>query len=231
MKIFILGLCFAFLWYSCKQKEKITVEKFTDTAVKDTAIKPSFVDSAGADSLKKIFQEATNDTIFPGVSIGCIKLNQTTGDVIKALGQPDSSDAAMGKSLMKWFSKPTGKGIDTAVNSISVFSSSDFGSKDERRKIIHIRITSPYFKTPEHVGCGSTLTFIKMQYPAIKKATANFSDKTTGKTVQIYDEIKQGIAFEINEATKCIGITVHLPGKKAWESYFVEYGPLKKDTH
>ena len=70
-----------------------------------------------------------------------------------------------------------------------------------------------------------------MQYPTIKKATASFSDKTTGKTVQIYDEVKQGIAFEINEATKCIGITVHLPGKKAWESYFVEYGPLKKDTH
>lgn len=228
MKILLLGFFFSFIWCSCKQRNKTTVEKFTDTTIRDTVIKPSLVDSIAADSLKKVFQTAANDTILPGVSIGCIKLGQTTDDVIKALGRPDSSDAAMGKSLMQWFSKPTGKGLDTTVNSISGFSSSNMGSKDERRKISHIRITSPYYKTPEHIGYGSTLTFIKMQYPTLKKASASFSDKTTGKTVQIYDEVKQGIAFEINEATKCVGITVHMPGKKAWETYFAAYGDLKK---
>ena len=231
MKTLLLGLCFSFFWCSCSQRDKTTVEKFTDTAIRDSVTKPALVDSIAVDSLKKAFQAAANDTIFPGISIGCIKLGQTANDIIKALGQPDSSDAAMGKSMMRWFSKPTGKGIDTAVNSISVFSSSNMGSKDERRRIIHIRITSPYYKTPEHIGYGSTLTFIKRQYPTLKKPTATFSDKSTGKTVQIYDEIKEGIAFEINEATKCAGITIHLPGKKAWETYFNEYGTPKKSVY
>ena len=228
MKILISILCGAFLWCSCYPKDKAIVEKFTDTAIRDTVIKPPLMDSVSIDSLKKVFEAASNDTISPGISIGCIKLNETTDEVLKTLGQPDSSDAAMGKSLMQWFSKPTGKGIDTAVNSISVFISSNIGAKDEHRKITHIRITSPYYKTPEHVGFGSTLTFIKMQYPTLKKPAVTFSDKSTGKTVQIYDEVKEGIAFEINEETKCIGITVHLPGKKAWETYFVKYGVLKK---
>lgn len=66
-----------------------------------------------------------------------------------------------------------------------------------------------------------------MHYPSLKNSSLAFKDKT-GSDVLIYDAINDGIAFEINEATKCAGITVHEPGKKALEIYTSVYGGIVK---
>lgn len=225
MKLFIFCFSLAVSVLSCKQKQKVTIDKFTDTRVKDTIIKPTYADSIKADSLQKIFQAAANDTIVPGKSIGNTGLGATTGEVTAAMGKPDSTNSA--GTLMSWFSKPTGKAGDTSLNSITVFASATPSAKAGEGKIKHIRITSPYYKTPEKVSCGSTLTFIKMHYPSLKNSSLAFKDKTGGD-VLIYDAINDGIAFEINEATKCAGITVHEPGKKALEIYTSVYGGIVK---
>ena len=169
---------------------------------------------------------ATNDTIVPGKSIGHISLNETAEDVIRALGEPDARDAAMGKALLTWNSKPSMKGADTIVNSIEIFTATNFGAKNEASRVKQIRITSPFFKTSEHVSCGSTIAFIKLQFPELKKVTASYTDNA-GNTIMIWDDTKTGISFEINEMTKCCGITVHKPGEKAREIYNAKFGDVK----
>jgi len=226
MKLFIFGFCLAATVCSCKQKDKVTIEKFTDTRVKDTIIKPSYADSIQADSLRKVFQAAANDTIVPGKSIGNIRLNETTAEVMAAMGNPDSSNSPAG-TIMRWFSAPTGKGTDTSMNSITLYAPGKSTAKGEEGKVKSIRVTSPYYKTAEKVSCGSTLTFIKMHYPSLKNSTLAFKDKT-GSQVLIYDAVNDGITFEINEATKCAGITIHEPGKKASETYMSIYGEIVK---
>ncbi len=222
MKFFIFCFCVAVSVLSCKQKEKVTIDKFTDTKVKDTVIKPSYADSVKADSLQKVFQAAANDTIVPGKSIGNIKLGATTAEAITAMGNPDSTNTA--GTVMSWFFKPTGKTGDTSLNSITIFATS---AKPDQSKIKHIRITSPYYKTTEKVSCGSTLTFIKMQYPDIKNNPSVFKNSQESE-ILVYYAINEGIAFEINEATKCAGITVHEPGKKVSEIYTSLYGGIVK---
>ena len=211
--------------FSCTQQTKTSTEKFTDTAVHDSV-------SKAGDTTKKNISGATmpaaaNDTIVPGKSIGHILLNERMDDVIRALGQPDSTDAAMGKSMSKWFSKPSKKGADTAIHSIIVFATTNFGGKDEASRVKHIRITSPFFKTAEGVGCGSTIAFIKMQYPTIKKAGASYTDRS-GNTVLIYDDTNEGIAYEIDASTRCVGITVHARGQRAREVYNAEFGDVEE---
>ncbi len=211
--------------FACTQHAKTDTGKFTATAVHDSVSKTT--DTAKKNILAATLPAAANDTILPGKSIGHILLNEKLDEVIRALGPPDSSDAAMGKSMSKWFSKPSQKGADTAVHSIIVFATTNFGGKDEGPRVKHIRITSPFFKTAEGVGCGSTIAFIKMQYPTIKKPGVSYTDRS-GNTVMIYDDIKQGIAYEIDASTKCVGITVHARGQRAREVYNAEFGDVEE---
>ena len=176
---------------------------------------------------KKITEKpGANDTIVPGRSIGLISINEKAPDVIKTLGQPDSSDAAMGKALLSWFAKPVIKDGDTTVNSVRIFTKTNFGGKEEASRVRLIRITSPFFKTIGRVSTGSTLAFIKTQYPAIKKWASY--DLAEDKPVIIYADMKDGISFEICGTTKCVGIAVHQPNETAWELYNAVFGPLKK---
>ena len=213
--------------FSCTQKTNSRTDSVTDKTAGDTAHK-TLVDPAKKPALGATISSAANDTIVPGKSIGHILLNEKMDEVIKVLGQPDSADAAMGKSMSKWFSKPSKKGADTVIHSIIVFATTNFGGKDEASRVRHIRITSPFFKTAEQVGCGSTIAFIKMQYPEIKKPGASYTDRS-GNTVMIYDDVKEGIAYEIDGSTRCIGITVHGRGQKARETYLAEFGNTENE--
>lgn len=232
MKSFSFFLFCMAVIYSCKEQTKTTTEKFTDTAYKDSVrfvdAQKRSVDSLKTDSLTKAAIAASNDTITAGERVGRVFLNEATDAVINDLGQPDSADAAMGKTMLSWYTKPSGKGTDTAMNSTMIFAAMNAGAKDEVYKVKQIRITSPFFKTAQKIGCGSTVTFIKLQYPQLKKPNAVYRDKKTGTEIMLYDETDEGIAFEINEATKCVGITVHEPGKKAREIYSVIYGREKE---
>lgn len=222
MKRIILPAVLLFI-FGCKEQTKTTTEKFTDTAVKDTVIAHDTVKPVTTTPAVK----AANDTIIAGKSIGRISLNEKSEDVIKELGKPDAEDAAMGKAMLTWFSKPSGKNEDTAKHSIIVYTTTNFGSNDEAPRVKYIRITSPFFKTTDGISCGSTIAFIKMKYPALKKPSASYTDKS-GATVMVYDVKDEGIGFEINEATKCVGITVHKPNTNPWEILVPEFGDIKK---
>jgi hypothetical protein len=142
--------------------------------------------------------------ISPGKGIGQIMLNGDVEKVIKMLGRPDSSDAAMGSALMVWFAKHDIKGYRT-----SIFAHRDMGGKDENvNRIQKVLITSPWFKTGEQLGVGSTLDEIKKFYTL--KPTSSYKN-SEGK-VQVYTDMDKGISFEISEAgQKCVGVVVHKP--------------------
>ncbi|MDN5283890.1 MAG: hypothetical protein JWR38_164 [Mucilaginibacter sp.] len=142
--------------------------------------------------------------IAPGRGIGRIFLNGNIEDVSTFLGRPDSSDAAMGSSLMVWYAKHNASGYKT-----SIFSHRNMGNKDEIiSRIQKILITSPEFKTAEGIGVGALKEEIETDYTL--KPTDGYKNKD-GK-VQIYTDLNKGISFEIDSASnKCVGVVVHKP--------------------
>ncbi len=146
--------------------------------------------------------------ITAGKGIGHIMINDDAEKIIKTLGRPDSSDAAMGSALMVWFAKHDVKGYRT-----SIFAHRNMGGKHEDISYIKkILITSPWFKTAEHLGVGATLDAIKKFYSL--KPTSSYNNKE-GK-VQVYTDVAKGISFEISEAGKtCVAVVVHKPNDTA----------------
>ena len=152
--------------------------------------------------------------IIPAKSIGQIAIDDKMEDVAKLLGIPDDGDAAMGKSISIWYSKNPAKKYSTTI-----YSTSNFGDKDESRKVQNIRVTSPYFITENYLRCGSDLSLIQQQYPELKTPTSHYKDGSAQTTINIYENIKDGIAFEINKANKCVGISVYKSGKRITQTY------------
>jgi hypothetical protein len=139
--------------------------------------------------------------IIPGKSTGHIALNDDVQNVIRQLGKPDSSDAAMGSSLMVWYANHNSAGNRTAV-----FAHHNMGGKDE--SVSHVQkilVTSPQFKTNDGIGVGATKREIQKTYTL--KPTSSYTNKT-GK-VQVYTDLAKGISFEIDGSSKCVGIVVH----------------------
>jgi hypothetical protein len=150
----------------------------------------------------------TDLLITPGRGIGRIFLNGNIENVSAFLGRPDSSDAAMGSSLMVWYAKHNASGYKT-----SIFSHRNMGNKDEIiSRIQKILVTSPEFKTAEGVGAGTSIEDIKKNYDLKPTDTYKVKD---GK-VQIYTDLDKGISFEIDSASnKCVGVVVHKPHDNA----------------
>jgi hypothetical protein len=183
-----------------------------DTAKTDTVLKPGSVSSSKM-------------LIIPGKSISLISLNENAEKVFQLLGKPDSADAAMGKSLVTWKSK-SGDGGSGIASQINIFFSRNMGADDEASKVKHVRITSPDFYTAENVHIGSQLNVIMQHYP-LAKQVASYTSSETNKQVIVYDDIHKGIAFETDHNNRCIGITVHEPDKKAFETYISFFRDIK----
>lgn len=149
--------------------------------------------------------------INPGKSIGKISLKEDAAEVYKLLGKPDSGDAAMGKSLSTWYANHDPKSYQTQI-----FCSRNMGNPDETiSRVIQIRVTSPYFKTVNSIGVGSTLKQINASF--INKKTSSY--KENKQNFFVYDTDK-GIAFEVSAEGKCVGIIIHLLNNYSGTTYF-----------
>lgn len=147
--------------------------------------------------------------IVPGKSIGHITLRENADSVYKALGKPDSGDAAMGKSLSTWYANHNPTGYQTQI-----FCSRYMGSPAENTsRVKQIRVTSPFFKTKEGIGTGAVLAQVQAKFKVIK--TASYSNKKP--PYDIYDS-KNGIAFEISDK-KCTAVIIYLPGDRGGINY------------
>lgn len=202
---FVLLLCTAL--FACNQsaKKENTADKAADTGrVEQPILDDSIAKTPASTDSTKTETVAADKLIIPGRSIGNMQMSGDVANVSELLGRPDSADAAMGSSLMVWFTqnhKPTGYRV-------SIFAHRKMGTKDEIiSRIQKILVTSPQFKTAEGYGVGTSFEEIKKSYDL--KPTDTYKDKN-GK-VQIYTDLDKGISFEIGSANKCVGVVVHKP--------------------
>ncbi|AMM50531.1 hypothetical protein TH61_04175 [Rufibacter sp. DG15C] len=198
---------------SSNPQEKPETNLSETTSTKDSA---STIQPKGSDKQDSSFQ------IIPGQRIGQISLGQSPEDLVKALGPPDSTDAAMGKALLTWFSKSS-KAPRQEVTVYTVRENT--GMANEQVGVRQVRITSPEFTIPDnYLKTGSSLPQIRKVYPSAK-AVAYYLVPGNDR-VYVYDVQHQGIAFEVSGADSvCVAITIHPKGKGVQE----EYLPLHPD--
>ena len=138
--------------------------------------------------------------LVPGASAGAFKLDEPDSLILRQLGQPDYSDAAMGKAVLLWYT-------DTAEgHPLSIFTARDMGN-DETARIQQIRVTSPVFETAESIHVGSTLTGIRDHYQLTPVETY----EKEGETYSVYRS-DRGIAFEVGSDDSCTAIIIHHAG-------------------
>ncbi|MCJ8211981.1 hypothetical protein MUY27_19845 [Mucilaginibacter sp. RS28] len=165
-------------------------------------------DSASADSpnvsAAKENPVTADKLIVPGERIGGTHLNENVDSVILRLGKPDKSDAAMGSAMATWLSKEPNSPYQT-----DIYSHRNMGAADENiARVKIIRVTSPWFKTEERLGVGSTLPQVEDHFKT-KQAIVYANGKDT---LRIYDDRSKGIGFEMNNSGKCTGVLIHTKG-------------------
>lgn len=145
--------------------------------------------------------------------MGNFVLDKNAGPIADSLPEPDYSDAAMGKILLKW--------EDVAGDSLFIFNAQKMGVKDFKRVKI-LRSLPSKFRTDQDLGVNSKLSEIKRELEIHK--TSTFSENN--KTFTLFTSQK-GIGFEIDEENVCHDIIIFT------EDYISEkaYIPFYTNVH
>jgi hypothetical protein len=155
--------------------------------------------------------------IVPGISVGQTAINESSEVVHKKLGKPDAGDAAMGKSVSIWYANH-----DTTGYVTQMYFSRDMGN-DETSRVKQIRVTSPWFKVSNKIYAGVPFKIVESVYKLKKIAT--FEDK--GSKRSLYDDVKGGIGFEVDDKDTITGIVIHETGREATGTYLAFFPNLK----
>jgi hypothetical protein len=159
---------------------------------------------------------ASNNVITPGKSIGKAVIGTNADSLELLFGKPDFSDATMGKAWLIWY----GKKRDEHNNKTQLDIYTSYKDTSMREKTVQqIRTTSSYFITENGVQVYTSLNEIKQAFPSVIQIKQNGED---AKKFTVYDDIKNGIAFEIinvNGQQICRAIFVHTKGKKVTDIY------------
>lgn len=151
-------------------------------------------------------EQSKEASIVPGERIGQRHLGNDGAETLKHLPKPSGIDRGMSETRQVWKSRPGGPFetlfIYTVNNSAMDVEPSDGVT------IELIRVTAKYFRTANGISTGSTLEQIRKAFP---------DAAPLGDIPYIYDDLKDGIAFEFpNEPTSgsaCIAIMVHPRGE------------------
>jgi len=167
----------------------------------------------------------SDSLLLAGKSIGKVFIGMDASKLEKILGKPDMSDAAMGKAWTTWYSKNLDEHNNkNELNVYSAYADTDM----QRHTVQEIRTTSSFFVTPDGIHVYSALPDIQKKYVVLKAAQYKSND---GRTIIIYDDKQQGIAFEIVSAANqniCIGIIIHEKGKDVNEIYLTLHPDMKR---
>ena len=219
-KYFIVAVL-AVALFSCKQKNAPgsadTIANKTDTSPSDTLKSP---DTAAMDfpGDKPV---PLAQLIVPGISVGQTTINESGENIHKRLGTPDGGDAAMGKSVSIWYTNH-----DTSGYVTQMYFSRDMGN-DETSRVKQIRVTSPFFKINNKLHTGVPLKNVLSLYKL--KKVALFTDK--GESRSLYDDVKGGISFDVDDKEIITGITVHEPGRAVTGTYLAFFPSLKSKIY
>ena len=150
--------------------------------------------------------ETGQTLIVAGSSIAGVSLGPNGREELKKLGKPDRIDVGTSQSRQVWkWLRPEGRVetffIHTVSNSVIDATPADGVTIDL------IRSTAARFRTADGIAVGSTLDQIRKSFPDVA---------AVGGTPTIFDDLKQGIAFEFSSApighSICIAVMVHSPG-------------------
>jgi hypothetical protein len=147
----------------------------------------------------------------PGRSLGNLKLGADVA-TLAPYGPADYSDAAMQKAWATWY------GTGHPAAQLDVYSTMIPG-QDTHKSVQVVRATSPYFRLANGLRNGSTLHQIQECYGQLPLAS---SYQLKAGTRYLYDDVKRGIAFELDGKTStsvCRALVVHLPGQSVNKIY------------
>lgn len=157
-------------------------------------------------------EKSAGQYIVPGKSIGQIHLNEDAEVIQKILGRPTSANSAMGKSLQTWKLRT----VDGKNYQLSIFFSRNMGNADEKSRAKQIRVTAPAYISNKQEE--ATTPVLRGNIQEAKKMLIYTLPGFEGQ-FQIYDNTNTGIAFEFDPPGNVIAITVHEPGKPAYEIF------------
>ena len=203
---FILALCL----YACQSRDDsnkteagsppLATETTSDTTTVAESAQPAAPDSAYL--------------IVPGQRIGKVELGMSAETLNNILGKADSGDAAMGKALSFWVSKP-GNG---PREYLAVYTVNNFDGSGNPPQVQQVQVTSPQFTTANGISTGEVLSKIRKQFNSLKPMAYYTNEQN--QQVYIYDDQPQGIAFEITVADRvCTAITIHSKGENVTGTY------------
>ena len=149
--------------------------------------------------------------IVPGQSAGQIRLGETIANVRHKLGKAETGDGALDHFWDTWFANSNKKTGDTLeIYSVRTPSGDEI-------LVNQIRLTSPWFATANGILPRSSLALIRRRFPL---ATALAYYQAKSDRIDVYDDVKSGISFEVSHKTKkCIAITIHKKNKKVTDIY------------
>lgn len=185
-----------FIFLSCKNDQTKQTDKnqtVTSQKIKD----------------KEEITVASEHLIIPNKQIGEIQLEKDVKPLLAKLGEPDFSNAAMGKALMTW--------NDVKNGTLSIFTSQKMGVEDFSR-IKAIRSRSDLFRTKQNIGKNSSL----------KEIQDNFNVEEIGIYIEEEEAYSlyvdnDGIGFEIDDDEVCQGVIILGKGKEPQQFYIPFY--------
>ena len=221
MKIIILAIVLVFLNITCHNTANNTnADTQTDSAITSASDRPK------TGSVSKDENIFSNELIIPGKQIGKTRIGDNPETLVKNLGKPDSSDAAMGKAWLFWNGKRDEHNNKTLLAVYTIYK--DNTMKEKIVKLIYS--TSSYFKTNNGVGVYSDLGEIKKQFPGLQQV-AQFKERNGERMIHIYTDKNQGIAFETAEAREqqiCIAVTFYMPDEILLDLYIPLHSEIQK---
>ena len=133
--------------------------------------------------------------IIPGQRIGGVRIGYNTTTLAK-FGKPATGDTAMQKQWMTWYSTPPRDQPNAVPAELDIYAVPYPDGDGQDKGIEKARVTSSVFKLSNGIATGSSFARIKRAYPHAK-LVKTYSTKKSNGPIEIYDDIKRGIAFEI----------------------------------
>ena len=205
------------MFAACNSDSEQTVRNDTSTnVVTQNKDSNTIISNDSANTSQDSVQTTANKIIIPGNRIGDAVLNMNADSLGILFGKPDMSDAAMGKAWITWYGKKRDEHNNkTELNIYTAYKDSNMRD----RSVQQIRTSSSYFSTDNNIHVYSSLEDIQRAFPNAHKIDQNAED---AKRFVVYDDVQQGVAFQIvsaNNSNICTGIFVHLKGKKVRDVY------------
>jgi hypothetical protein len=149
---------------------------------------------------------AQDYVIEPGRRVGKIEIGAPREAVRRTLGKPARTFPTHRKLVAdSWSNSNTGNQLEVVY---------------EAGKVIQVKVSSASFSTPEGISTSKSLAEIKRAYPRLKKTTY-FYDNESGRGLDYYDDLRQGITFVFGspntdppEEIKAYVIIVHRAGSR-----------------